>query len=147
MSERLVNVFAGFTSAFVIVLFFVYTFTGRPFDINFAFIPLLLIGITYTLLAIHQFMVVRFDNLRPFVHPVPWKWVVTLKYTSFSLLVWWVIADWFWPMPFEPELRRIVWLQSALIHVWFLRRFVVWNRPVEEKGARDLRQEQTDIRH
>ena len=146
MSERLVNIFAAFTSAFLIALFFFYTFVGRPFDMTFAVAPLVAIVSTYTLLAVHQFMVVRFDNLKPFSHPVPWKWVIEFKYIGFSVLGWFVILDILLAMPFEPELRRFIWLVGALVHVWFLRRFVVAERHEEAKNARDLRQENTDIR-
>ena len=146
MSERLVNIFAAITSTFLIVMYFVYTFTGRPFDIHFAVIPLAIIASTYTLLAYHQIIVVRYDGEVPFAHPVPWRWVVAFKYVGFSILAWFVIMDILWPMPMEPELRRFVWLSAALIHVWFLRRFVIWNRPEETKHARDIRQEATDVR-
>lgn len=147
MSERTINILAAIVSTAHILAYLWYALFGPPYGVTFAFLPILSIAGTFTFLAFHQYAVARNDNGgHPFTVPVPFRWVLALNYIGFAILLWWIIIDYFFDMPMEPWLRRLVWLQAALAHIWFWRRFVIWDRPVESRSARDLRQEDTDIR-
>jgi hypothetical protein len=145
LTERVVNIIAGAVSAALILLYIDYAVFGPPYGITFAFPALLAIASTYTMLAVHQTFVAAYDcgRPRPFVRPVPFGWVLASVYISFTVLLWWVMVDYFWNTPFQPELRRFIWLQAALTHVWFFRRFLFWSLPPETHNQRDKRQQAT----
>lgn len=138
MSDRTINICAGIASFLLLASFVYYEINGQPFGVTFAFLPVLTFAVTFLILAIQQTIVAYDEQRRPLRIPVPFRWVMAAHYASFALLLWWLIAQYFIEALDQQELRRVMWLQAGLVFIWFLRRFLIWDRPPKEEPPPQL---------